>query len=173
MAYNCRPQTCWQQATAAASPANTRTWPNVVSILAHRLRRWSNIETTLGQVIVTAAARWAMNACHEPLAHCRVSVCGVGLTFHSRRSDGDLSVEEFRQSAVGVRSVTMVRELGVDHVYIGTDGLTDCARLTTIYYPGLNTLTTLKYFCIVFFQFEININVLVSAFCFIWIPLVF
>ena len=35
-------------------PANTSTWPNAVSMLAHRLRRWPNIETTLGQVLVFA-----------------------------------------------------------------------------------------------------------------------
>ena len=30
------------------------TWPDVVSILENRLRRWSNIETTSGQVLVFA-----------------------------------------------------------------------------------------------------------------------
>ena len=35
-------------------PANTRTWPNSVSILDQRRRRWANIETALGQVLVFA-----------------------------------------------------------------------------------------------------------------------
>ena len=30
-------------------PANTRRSPNVVTMLAHRLRRWANIVTTLGE----------------------------------------------------------------------------------------------------------------------------
>ena len=33
-------------------PANTQSWPNAVSMLTHRLRRWVNIETTLGQRFV-------------------------------------------------------------------------------------------------------------------------
>ena len=35
-------------------PANASIWPNAVSILAHRQRRWTNIETTLGRVFVFA-----------------------------------------------------------------------------------------------------------------------
>ena len=35
-------------------PANTRHSPNAVSMLAHRLRRWPNIETALGEFIVFA-----------------------------------------------------------------------------------------------------------------------
>ena len=34
--------------------ASTRRWPDVVSMLVHRLRRWPNIETTSGQRIVHA-----------------------------------------------------------------------------------------------------------------------
>ena len=33
-------------------PANMRHSPNVVSMLAHRLRRWPNIDTTLGECLV-------------------------------------------------------------------------------------------------------------------------
>ena len=40
--------------TPVWSPANTRFWPNVVSILAHGQPRWTNIETTSGQVLVFA-----------------------------------------------------------------------------------------------------------------------
>ena len=40
-----------------AFTANTRTWPNVASILAQRRRRWLNIKTTLGQVFVFAGLR--------------------------------------------------------------------------------------------------------------------
>ena len=36
------------------TPANKIHWPNVVSMLFQRRRRWSNIETTLGQGIVLA-----------------------------------------------------------------------------------------------------------------------
>ena len=35
-------------------PANTRHSPNAVSMLAHRLRRWSNIETALGECLTFA-----------------------------------------------------------------------------------------------------------------------
>ena len=35
-------------------PSNTRHCPNVGSILGHRLRRWSNIEPTLGQFLIFA-----------------------------------------------------------------------------------------------------------------------
>ena len=35
-------------------PANTRHSPNVASMLAHRLRRWPNIEATLGECLVFA-----------------------------------------------------------------------------------------------------------------------
>ena len=34
--------------------ANTKHSPNAVSMLAHRLRRWPNIETTLGECLVFA-----------------------------------------------------------------------------------------------------------------------
>ena len=35
-------------------PANTGHLPNAVSMLAHRLRRWTNIETALGECLVFA-----------------------------------------------------------------------------------------------------------------------
>ena len=38
----------WQTNTSA----NTRRWLNVRLMLAHRLRRWTNINSTLGQHIV-------------------------------------------------------------------------------------------------------------------------
>ena len=34
------------------SPANTLCWPNAVLMLAHRLRRWANINPALGQCIM-------------------------------------------------------------------------------------------------------------------------
>ena len=37
-----------------ALPANTRTWPNVVSMLVQRRWRWANIETALGQILAFA-----------------------------------------------------------------------------------------------------------------------
>ena len=37
-------------------PANTRHWPNAGSMLAHRLRRWSNIDPALGQCLVFAGS---------------------------------------------------------------------------------------------------------------------
>ena len=40
--------------TPVWSPANARIRPDAVSLLAHRQRRWTNIETTLGQVFVFA-----------------------------------------------------------------------------------------------------------------------
>ena len=38
----------------AAIPATTGHLPNAVSMLAHRLRRWPNIETALGECPVFA-----------------------------------------------------------------------------------------------------------------------
>ena len=38
----------------ARIPANTRHWHNVCSTLAHRLRRWPNIDKTLGQCLMLA-----------------------------------------------------------------------------------------------------------------------
>ena len=43
-----------QQHRNRRSPANTGNSPNAVSILAHRLRRWPNIETALGECSVFA-----------------------------------------------------------------------------------------------------------------------
>ena len=43
------------------NPANTRNSPNAVSMLAHRLRRWANIETASGECLMFA--RKAMLAC--------------------------------------------------------------------------------------------------------------
>ena len=40
---------CWR------IPVSTMLWPNVGSMLGHRLRRWPSIEPTLGQCIVFAA----------------------------------------------------------------------------------------------------------------------
>ena len=37
-----------------ALPANTRTWPTVVSMLVQRRWRWANIETALGQILAFA-----------------------------------------------------------------------------------------------------------------------
>ena len=37
-----------------ALPANTRTWPNVVSMLVQHRWRWANIETALGQILAFA-----------------------------------------------------------------------------------------------------------------------
>ena len=36
------------------NPASTTLWPNAVVMLAHRLRRWPNITTTLGQRLLFA-----------------------------------------------------------------------------------------------------------------------
>ena len=47
----CLPE-CLGPFIKACCPANTRTWPNDVSMLDQRRRRWANIETTLGQVLV-------------------------------------------------------------------------------------------------------------------------
>ena len=38
-------------------PANTKSLSKVGSMLAHRLRRWSNIEPTLGERLVFAGCR--------------------------------------------------------------------------------------------------------------------
>ena len=61
--------------TPVWSTANTRIWPNAVSILAHRQRRWANIETTLGQVLVfpeRAVCIW--------IHGCRLCLVGTGCT---------------------------------------------------------------------------------------------
>ena len=43
--------------TRAEITANRRLWPNVGIMLAHRLRRWSNIMPTVGQRLVFAGIR--------------------------------------------------------------------------------------------------------------------
>ena len=40
--------------TGPAFPANTRRSPNADSMLVHRLRRWPNIESALGERLVFA-----------------------------------------------------------------------------------------------------------------------
>ena len=55
----------------------TRTRPNVVSILAHRLRRWSNIKTTLGQVLVFAGIFYPPPPPHTHTPSIFVTLWGV------------------------------------------------------------------------------------------------
>ena len=38
-------------------PANTRCWPNVRLVLSHHLRRWSSMDTTMGQCLVFTGCR--------------------------------------------------------------------------------------------------------------------
>ena len=66
--------------TPVWSPANARIRPNVVPILAHRQRRWTNIETTLGQVFMFAgrAVRILIHACRLCLAGTDNTVLCVG-----------------------------------------------------------------------------------------------
>ena len=57
----------------SAFPASTIRRPNAVSMLAHRLRRWPNIEPTLGQRIVFAGLSFgfqANNLKEEWALHC-------------------------------------------------------------------------------------------------------
>ena len=42
-------------------PSNTRRWPNVELMLAHRLRRWPNISPTLGQRLMFAGKKTRYN----------------------------------------------------------------------------------------------------------------
>ena len=58
---------------STSSPANTRIWPDVVSILAHGLRRWTNYETKLGQALVFAGILCEKQ---KTLSHSLVA-CGV------------------------------------------------------------------------------------------------
>ena len=51
------PFSCWRYI-----PANTRHSPNAVSMLAHRLRRWPNIETAL-------SVCWVCHASVNPSKH--------------------------------------------------------------------------------------------------------
>ena len=44
--------------------ANTKRWPNVGLMLAHRLRRWPNLSPTLGQRVVLAGLLSSGNAAH-------------------------------------------------------------------------------------------------------------
>ena len=54
--------------TGTALPANTKTWPNVVSMLVQRRCRWANSETALGQILALAGLH--TGACpHSPLPH--------------------------------------------------------------------------------------------------------
>ena len=56
-------------------PANASIWPNAVSILAHRQRRWTNIETTWGRVFVFAG-----RAVRILIHGCRLCLVGTGST---------------------------------------------------------------------------------------------
>ena len=59
-----RRHACIQMQTALSG--NTRTWPNVVSMLAQRRWRWANIETALGQILVFAGLHKGV-CLHPPL----------------------------------------------------------------------------------------------------------
>ena len=49
-----------------ALPANTKTRPNVVSMLVQRRLRWANIETALGQMLAFAGLHTGV-CLHPPL----------------------------------------------------------------------------------------------------------
>ena len=51
-----------------ALPANTKTWPNVVSMLVQRRWRWANIDTTLDQILEFAGLHTGI-CLHPPLPH--------------------------------------------------------------------------------------------------------
>ena len=51
-----------------ALPANTKTRPNVVSMLVQRRWRWANIETALGQMLAFAGLHTGV-CLHPPLRH--------------------------------------------------------------------------------------------------------
>ena len=51
-----------------ALPANTRPWPNVVSLLVQRRWRWANSETALGQILAFAGLHTGV-CLHPPLPH--------------------------------------------------------------------------------------------------------
>ena len=59
-----RRHACIQMQTALSG--NTRTWPNVVSMLAQRRWRWATIETALGQILVFAGRHTGVFL-HPPL----------------------------------------------------------------------------------------------------------
>ena len=51
-----------------ALPANTKTWPNVVSMLVQRRWQWANIETALGQILAFAGLHTGV-CLHPPVPH--------------------------------------------------------------------------------------------------------
>ena len=53
---------------ATALPANTKTWPNVVSMLVQRRWRWAISETALGQILAFAGLHTGV-CLHSPLPH--------------------------------------------------------------------------------------------------------
>ena len=67
-----------------SSQQNKSRWPNVGLTMAHRLRRWTNIQPALGQCLVFS---------HRPvediqsilLAHCWAIVCDAGPTLNQQR----------------------------------------------------------------------------------------
>ena len=61
-----RRQACIKMRTAL--PANTKTRPNVVSMLVQRRWRWANIETALGQMLAFAGLHTGV-CLHSPLRH--------------------------------------------------------------------------------------------------------
>ena len=78
--------------TPVWSPANASIWPNAVSILAHRQRRWTTIETTLGRVFVFAgrAVRILIHAYRLCLVGTGSTVLCVGRVIQCMPSGGDI-----------------------------------------------------------------------------------
>ena len=70
---------------------STRHFPNEVSMLGQRRRRWTSIETTLGECLVFSGMPAPQSTDVEPVpVQCRASVASGGPTMQQRRFNGSL-----------------------------------------------------------------------------------
>ena len=80
--------TCWLT-LITDPPAKTRRWPRVVLMLAHRLRRWANFKTTLGQCLMfDGPLPHAHAASNQAITHIPANMArslNVGLLLGQRR----------------------------------------------------------------------------------------
>ena len=65
-------------------PANTRTSPNAVSMLAHRLRTWLNIETALGECLVFAGLITLTQRKQANIVVVKIKTCFTRTTFANK-----------------------------------------------------------------------------------------
>ena len=114
-----------KNSTPGSGPVNTRSWPNVVLMLGQRRRRWANIETTFGQLLVFFRGRGGhVSKCytHSTLAQCLANVSDVVLIVRQRcavRScfAGGGTLGESRTCLLDSGRSVMKLNLGHEHLF--------------------------------------------------------